>query len=495
MKTQNPIARVATFQGMNLAPSLLSGLAKMEISKPTDIQSQAIPSGLTGHDVIAVAQTGSGKTLAYALPILNAIKHKPTARILVLIPSREMAQQVHRVFLALTADDPISAALVIGGVPSAKQISALNKKPTLIIATPGRLNDHLVNNKLLLQNVEHIVIDEADRMLDIGFNPQLKNIQSTLRGHRQTLMFSASFSSDVDKIAQLFMNPGSTILIRSEKAEKPVESLKQRVLFLDRNEKNDRLLDELNGTKGGVIVFCQNQGGCERTGQYLKEYGFKTDLIHAGLTQGHRNRVVRQFREGEIRVLVTTDLLARGLDVPHVDHVINFELPTEPEDFLHRIGRTARAGRPGTALTFVTPYDKKNYSQIKQYLEGAIETKLNPKFEFIARPAANFVKSYQAKNKTEKREFDPTQRPVGKPVSKTIGHLHKANKYAKTDDGEVKATERRPSGPKRFDGAKSDRPAGKRFTGGRPGADARGGSSSGRPGNRFSKGSGGSRRK
>ncbi len=346
-----------------------------------------------------------------------------------------MAQQVHRVFLALTSDDPITAVLVIGGVPSAKQISALNKKPKLIIATPGRLNDHLVNNKLLLQNVEHIIIDEADRMLDIGFSPQLKNIQSTLRGNRQTLMFSASFNPDVQRIAQLFMHPEKSIMIRSERAEKPVESLKQRVLFLDRSEKNDRLLDELNKTKGGVIVFCQNQGGCERTGQYLKEYGFKTDLIHAGLTQGHRNRVVKNFREGEIRVLVTTDLLARGLDVPHVDHVINFELPAQPEDFLHRIGRTARAGRPGDALTFVTPFDIKNYKQIKHYLEGALEIKLNPKFEFIARPAANFVKSYQAKlQKTEKKIFDPSKRPVGKPVSKTIGSIYKTNKYAKTEE-------------------------------------------------------------
>lgn len=186
MKNQNLPPRINSFHDMNLPTTLMSALKKMEISKPTDIQAQAIPAGLTGIDLIAVAQTGSGKTLAYALPVLNAIAKNPLARALVLVPSREMAQQVHRVFMALMPEEnPLSHVLVIGGVPSAKQISALNKKPSLIIATPGRLNDHLVNNKLLLQNVEHIIIDEADRMLDIGFTPQLKNIQSTLRGKRQ----------------------------------------------------------------------------------------------------------------------------------------------------------------------------------------------------------------------------------------------------------------------------------------------------------------------
>lgn len=437
MKNQNLPPRINSFHDMNLPTTLMSALKKMEISKPTDIQAQAIPAGLTGIDLIAVAQTGSGKTLAYALPVLNAIAKNPLARALVLVPSREMAQQVHRVFMALMPEEnPLSHVLVIGGVPSAKQISALNKKPSLIIATPGRLNDHLVNNKLLLQNVEHIIIDEADRMLDIGFTPQLKNIQSTLRGKRQTLMFSASFNPAVESIAKLFMNPDATLMIRSEKAERPVESLKQRVLFIDKSAKNDRLLDELNKTKGGVIVFCQNQGGCERTGQYLKEYGFATDLIHAGLTQGHRNRVVRQFREGEIRILVATDLLARGLDVPHVDHVINFELPAQPEDFLHRIGRTARAGRAGDALTFVTPFDKRHYNQIKQYLVDAIEVKLNPKFEFIARTPGHF--STKNKKPEPKKSFDPERKPQGKPESKTIGHLHKPNKYKKTEESEIK---------------------------------------------------------
>ncbi|HEX7673343.1 MAG TPA: DEAD/DEAH box helicase [Bdellovibrio sp.] len=384
MKIETPTLRLNSFAEMNLEPALMRALQKMSISKPTAIQSEAIPNSLNGTDVIAIAQTGSGKTLAYALSILTTLAKKEAARALVLAPSREMAQQIYKVFLELCAEMPVSACLVIGGSTGSKQINQLKKNPRLIIATPGRMNDHLMTNKLLLQNVEVIVIDEADRMLDMGFAPQLKTIQNTLRGARQTLMFSASFGKNVESIAQLFMNH-KVMMIRSAQAEAPVAALKQKVLLLDRTMKNDRLLDELNAARGGVIVFTGNQENCEALGQYLKDYGYETDLIHGGLSQGQRNRVMREFREGEIRVLVATDLIARGLDVPHVDNVVNFDLPFQAEDFLHRIGRTARAGRSGQAITFVTPSDTRMYKKIQMYLKGAEEIKVDPQFEFIDR--------------------------------------------------------------------------------------------------------------
>lgn len=375
---------VKTFGEMNLLPFLSASLQKMGIAAPTEIQSQAIPAAMAGQDFIGLAQTGSGKTLAFALPILMRLSTQQNSRALVLAPSREMAQQIFKVFSDLIAEEKISSCLVIGGLPSSKQTSKLNKLPQLLVATPGRLNDHLISNKLLLKGVDLLVVDEADRMLDMGFAPQLRKIQSTLRGPRQVLMFSASISPMVQEISRLFMGKEAP-LIKAAQAEKPVAELTQKVLWLDRATKLDRLLDELNATSGGVMIFASNQESCERVGNYLKEYGYKTDYIHGALSQGHRNRVVREFRQGQIRVLVTTDLLARGLDVPEVDHVINFDLPMQSEDFLHRIGRTARAGRTGTAITFVTPSDKKFYHQIKAYLVGAKDVKLDANFQFIDR--------------------------------------------------------------------------------------------------------------
>ncbi|MGZ3742407.1 MAG: DEAD/DEAH box helicase [Pseudobdellovibrionaceae bacterium] len=413
MKFQTSPLRLNSFNEMSIAPALLTALEKLFITKPTDIQSQAIPAALKGSDIIAIAQTGSGKTLAFALSILTNLLQQPESRALVLAPTREMAQQIYKVFLELCSELPISVCLAIGGTTGSKQANQLKKNPRLIVATPGRMNDHLMGNKLLLQNVGIVVIDEADRMLDMGFAPQLKNIQSTLRGPRQTLMFSASFGQNVESIAQLFMAE-KVLMIRSNLAEEPVTSLKQKVLFLDRTMKQDRLLDELNATKGGVIVFTGSQESCEKVGAYLKEYGFSTDLIHGGLSQGQRNRVVREFRAGEIRIMVATDLLARGIDVPHVAHVVNFDLPFQPEDFLHRIGRTARAGRAGNAITFVTPSDHRMYNKIKNYLSGAKEIKVDPQFKFIDRS----IKFEKRKNAEAAKKAAPLKRPAAKKFSK-----------------------------------------------------------------------------
>jgi superfamily II DNA/RNA helicase len=413
MKFQTSTVRLNSFKEMALAPVLLTALEKMSITKPTAIQGQAIPVSLKGSDVIAIAQTGSGKTLAFALSILTTLIKKPESRALVLAPSREMAQQIYKVFLELCSELPISVCLAIGGTTGSKQANQLKKNPRLVVATPGRMNDHLMGNKLLLQNVEIVVIDEADRMLDMGFAPQLQYIQSTLRGPRQTLMFSASFGQNVESIAQLFMDE-KAFMIRSALAEEPVTSLKQKVLLLDRTMKQDRLLDELNATKGGVIVFTGSQESCENVGEYLKEYGFSTDLIHGGLSQGQRNRVVREFREGKIRIVVATDLLARGIDVPHVAHVINFDLPFQAEDFLHRIGRTARAGRSGNAITFVTPSDHRMYNKIKNYLQGAEELKVDPQFKFIDRS----IKFEKRKKAETAKKADSAKRPPPKSAQK-----------------------------------------------------------------------------
>lgn len=421
MKFQTSKAKLKSFSEIPVHSSVIDALTAKEITQPTVVQTEVIPVALAGSDLIAVAQTGSGKTLAFALPVLAMLQKNPAIRALIMAPSREMAQQIFKVFEEVGHNMGFSMALAIGGLPSAKQTSKLNRQPRILVATPGRLNDHLMSNKLLLQNVEIVVIDEADRMLDMGFAPQLKSIQATMRGPRQTLMFSASFDPSVEKIAEVFMR-NEIFMIRSEQAEAPVSSLKQKVLFLGKEQKHDRLLDEVNASEGGIIVFCGSRASCEDVTEYLKDYGVPVGMVHGDLTQGNRNRVVREFREGELRVLVATDLLARGIDVPHVEYVVNFDLPFSSEDFLHRIGRTARAGRSGTAITFVTESDDRTYRKIKQYIEDAEETVVTPGENLLMEPRTS--KRPQRRERTDKYKAalkpgqKPGQRASGRPGAK-----------------------------------------------------------------------------
>jgi len=356
----------------------------MKINQPTEIQTEAIPVVLGGSDLIAVAQTGSGKTLAYLLPLITLLEKTPSSRALILSPSRETAEQVHRVLVEICAEIPIKTSLAVTGVPIAQQIKELKKNPRIIVATPGRINEHLRGNKLLLQGLAFLVVDEADRMLDLGFEEQLKFIQSTLRGERQTLMFAASFGNWAESIAKLFLKP-DPIVIRSKSAGTPVLTLSQKVFFLSPAQKERRLLDELRSISGGVIIFADSQESCVALGRLLGHHQFSSEFIHGKMNPGHRNRVLREFREEKIQILVTTDMLARGLDVPTIKHVISYDLPYRGEEFLHRIGRTARAGRGGEAITFVTPSDGRTFRRLKQYLVGAIEETLSTNFKFIDR--------------------------------------------------------------------------------------------------------------
>jgi superfamily II DNA/RNA helicase len=303
---------------------------------------------------------------------------------LILSPSRETAEQVHRVFAALCAELPISLGLAAPGEPVATQSNLLKKNPRIIVATPGRMNEHLQGNKLLLKGLTILVIDEADRMLDLGFEAQLKFIQSTLRGERQTLMFAASFGAWAEPVAKLFMKPEYKV-IRSASAGAPVATLKQTVFFLNNGQKQNRLLDELKKMKGGVIIFADSQESCVALGRLLDHHEFSSEFVHGDMNPGHRNRVLREFREEKIQILVTTDMLARGLDVPTVQHVVSYDLPYKGEEFLHRIGRTARAGRDGEAIVFVTPADGRTYRKLKQYLTGATEKFLSQDFQFLDR--------------------------------------------------------------------------------------------------------------
>lgn len=403
MKLEPSKLKIAAFDQMNLPEILLKGLEQLKINKPTEIQARAIPTGINGHDLIAIAKTGSGKTLAYALSLLKKLYENPESRGLILTPSREMAQQVHKVMKALCAELAVDATLIIGGKGTGnRQSHQLKKKPRLIIATPGRLNDHLISNKLLLQGVDTVIVDEADRMLDMGFAPQLLLIRQTLRGNVQTLMFSASFQKQLENIAKAFLKRDA-LMIRTADSEAPVQELQQTLLYTKKEKKWDHILDLLNSTKGGVFIFTSSQESCESLAQHLSSYGYSVESIHGGLTQGQRNRTMRSFQSQETRILVSTDLLARGMDVPHVDHVINWELPLQSEDYLHRIGRTARAGRFGQAWTYITPADSKLFQRIKPFLNKAKEQKLDPLFNFEDRPPRRIDRMASLKGKDPRK--------------------------------------------------------------------------------------------
>ena len=382
MKFHDSNLSIDDFGKMGLAPGLLAALEKVGLIKPTPIQSETIPVALQGLDLIGVAQTGSGKTLAYGLSLMTILSQKPEGRALILLPSRETAEQVHRVLVPFCTDMSLSLCLAVAGIPNAIQTKQLKKNPRIIVATPGRLEEHLKNNKLMLKGLSILVLDEADRMLSMGFEPQLTFMQSTLRGPRQNLLFAATFGSWAEPMAEMFMSNQEATLIRSKAAETPVATLEQKVFFLTVTQKQNRLLDELKRMKEGVILFADSQESCVSLGRLLEHHNFSSDFMHGDMNPGHRNRVLREFREEKIQILVTTDLLARGLDVPHVKHVVNYDLPYKAEDFLHRIGRTARAGRSGSAITFVTPADGRAYRKIKNYLQGAIEQKLASNFKF-----------------------------------------------------------------------------------------------------------------
>lgn len=373
--------KMASFTELGVGPSFIDTLTQMQITEPTEVQRDAIPVALSGSDLIAVAQTGSGKTLAYVLPALMLLERDPNGRVLILSPNRETAEQVYQVVMKIASGASLSISLATPGSPLDQQAKDLNKNPRVIVATPGRLQDHLKKNKLLLKGLTILVVDEADRMLDLGFEEQLRFIQSTLRGDRQTLMFAASFGAWAETVAKLFMKPDS-VKIRSGAAGAPVTTLSQRVYFLKTGQKQNRLLDELKKLKGGVIIFADSQESCVALGRLLEHHGFSTEFVHGNMNPGHRNRVLREFREEKIKIMVTTDLFARGIDVPTIEAVISYDLPYRGEEFLHRIGRTARAGRDGLAITFVTPSDGRTYRRLKQYLVDATETFLTENFEF-----------------------------------------------------------------------------------------------------------------
>lgn len=355
------------FEDFGLSPALMSALQKMQYVKPTPIQAKAIAPALKGHDIMGSAQTGTGKTAAFAIPVVEMLGRDDQNGALILTPTRELAIQIAGVFNQLLGKkNAIKTALIIGGDAIGKQIAQLKNNPRIIIGTPGRINDHLERKTLKLNNTGLLVLDETDRMLDMGFTVQLDRIFKHLPKTRQTLMFSATLPDNILSLSNKYMN--KPVRIAEGSTIKPAENIKQTIVRLDDDKKYPELVQQLENREGSVIVFVRTKRGSDRLAQRLSKAKFHAEPMHGDLKQSRRARVIRDYRNKKFRVLIATDVAARGLDIPHIEHVINYDLPQVPEDYIHRIGRTARAGAEGEAVCFVSPKEGRKWHAIEKLL-------------------------------------------------------------------------------------------------------------------------------
>ncbi len=367
---------MTSFSDLGLNAALLRAVATEGYTTPSPIQLQAIPHVLAGRDVQGVAQTGTGKTAAFALPILqrlSAARPRPapkTCRALVVAPTRELASQIAESFRAYGRHTGMTVALVFGGVPKPSQIRQLSNGVDILVATPGRLLDHINARALRLDAVEVLVLDEADHMLDLGFIIPIRRIAALTPANRQTLLFTATMPPAIAKLAAgLLHDPVQVAVVQ---VATTVEQVTQHVMFVDTAAKRGALRGLLAKSKGRTLVFTRTKHGADRVVKYLDEYGVPSAAIHGNKSQGQRERALAGFRAGTTRVLVATDIAARGIDVNDVTHVINFDLPNIPESYVHRIGRTARAGASGVAISLCGPDERPFLRDIEKLLHTKV---------------------------------------------------------------------------------------------------------------------------
>ncbi len=356
------------FYGLGIAPNILAVLERLHFKTPTPIQEKAIPPAIEGKDLVGLAQTGTGKTLAFAVPMLQAALRG--AHGLVVLPTRELALQVEETFRALGGPLGVRTALLIGGGSMHAQRFALQRGPMIVIGTPGRIIDHLEQKTVSFKSVSMLVLDEADRMLDMGFAPQLKRILAVVPAERQTMLFSATMPEDIVRIAKAYMKLPLRIEIAPPGTA--IEKISQELYFISKPDKPrflERLIYEF---KGSILVFTRTKFGAKKIAAGLRALGHSAAELHSNRTLNQRREALDGFRNGKYRVLVATDIAARGIDVKGIELVLNYDLPTNPEDYVHRIGRTARAGASGRAISFATPDQKNDVRDIERLMRATL---------------------------------------------------------------------------------------------------------------------------
>ncbi|MCH9649278.1 MAG: DEAD/DEAH box helicase [Deltaproteobacteria bacterium] len=379
------------FSDLNLEAQLLKGIQDMGFSEPTPIQSAALPPALEGRDLLASAMTGSGKTAAFVLPILNCLLTHPGrgTRALVLTPTRELAAQVQEHFAALASHTRIRSTTVFGGVNAAPQERALKAGVDVVVATPGRLLDHMSQPWCHFDQIEFLVLDEADRMLDMGFLPDVKRILRALPDQRQTMLFSATLPRPIVELSrQLLSNPTR---IGVERTSAPATGVSQTVLTVPEKLKPQLLLELLRRREvETALVFTRTKHRANRLAEFLSAADLPCDRIHGNRSQPQRQAALAAFKKGRLRVLVATDIAARGIDVQDLPHVVNFDLPAQTEDYIHRIGRTARAQAKGSALTLASPGDERAVRSIERAVGRKLERRRVEGFDYSAQPSERF---------------------------------------------------------------------------------------------------------
>lgn len=378
------------FEGFGLSDALNTSLSQMNYTAPTPIQEQAIPCALKGDDILGSAQTGTGKTAAFSIPLIESLLRSPHGSALVLTPTRELAKQVlGAIHDLLGRDSGIKTAFIIGGEPMHKQFAQLKAKPRIIVGTPGRINDHLRRGTIKLHDTGFLVLDETDRMLDMGFGVQIDEIVKFLPKDRQTLLFSATLPQGIIKLSNKYLNNPQRISVGQTNVI--ATNIKQETIRIEQGDKYKELLGQLHDRQGSIIVFVKTKYNAEKIAKKLRQDGFTSDGLHGDLRQNKRDKVMKNFHQQNFRVLVATDIAARGLDVPHIEHVINYDLPQVAEDYIHRMGRTARAGATGSAISFISQQDGRKWH--------AIEMLLNPE------TASHYKEKPAGKNKSRRKPY------------------------------------------------------------------------------------------
>jgi ATP-dependent RNA helicase RhlE len=402
------------FSQLGLRPALLRRCESLGYTEPTAIQERAIPVVLTGADLIGCAETGTGKTAAFLLPTIQRMSEtpRPGVRVLVLAPTRELVTQIDDHYKQLAPKGSPRCAAIIGGASMSRQLDALRRGAGVVVATPGRLLDHVERRTLDLSQVEVLVLDEADRMLDMGFLPAIRRILAELPSKRQTLLFSATMSREIEELARRTMKEPQMIEV-SVRGRAAV-TVEQTAYVVPAESKTALLLDLLEQERDNfdrVLVFTRTRRGAERLSHILEAREHKVNRIHADRTQPQREAALRGFKDGETRVLVATDIAARGIDVESISHVINYDVPEAPEDYVHRIGRTGRAGKAGRAITLVTPVDELSMRAIERLTGQSVERISMPSFggaPAAARAAAKpFGRPMRGSGSSTRRSFRP----------------------------------------------------------------------------------------